>query len=294
MRLPCATAVVLLSVSASPAQIPAASPRFEVASLKPNPGCENRPSPPRNFSPSPGRLELPCTSLGELIRYAFGMFADGANVVLDPLHIEGGPRWMDSEFYSVNAKSDGFARTETLAGPMLQTLLAERFQLKTHREPREVPTYAMIVNKGGLKVERLPEGACIPVDLSHPPSPVAPGEPPVNLCGIVVPGTTEKGTLTMELRGTTMLQLAQRLSPRVHATVIDKTDVAGRFTFRLEYAPDPPAHSPDPSSSVEAPLATNSPTILEALQEQVGVKLVPGKGHVDYLIIDHAERPEGN
>jgi uncharacterized protein (TIGR03435 family) len=76
--------------------------------------------------------------------------------------------------------------------------------------------------------------------------------------------------------------------------VIDKTDVAGRFTFRLEYAPDAPARSPDLGSSVEPPPASSGPTIFEALQEQVGVKLVLDKGRVNYLIVDHAERPEGN
>ena len=157
-----------------------------------------------------------------------------------------------------------------------------------------MPIYSMIVAKGGLKVKRLAESDCTPIDLSHPPPPSAPGESPPNLCGIMLAGTTPKGALTMELRGGTMFQLAQRLSPRVKRLVVDKTNESGRFTFHLEYAPDVPARAPDESNGVP-PLTTDiGPNIFEALQEQIGVKLSPGKGPVDYLIVDSADRPTGN
>ena len=164
---------------------PPARPQFEVASLKPNNGCENTPRS-GNLSPSPGRLEMPCVTLQSLIQSAFGTFGDGVSINAQPLHMEGGPSWMRSEHYSLTAKADGPVRTEMLAGPMLQAFLEERFRLKTHRETREMPVYAMTVGKGGLKVQPLAEGACTPLDLTHPPPPPKPGDPPPNLCGVMM------------------------------------------------------------------------------------------------------------
>lgn len=160
-----------------PQSVAPARPQFEVASLKPNNGCENTPRS-GNLSPSPGRLEMPCVTLQSLIQSAFGTFGDGVSINAQPLRTEGGPSWMRSEHYSLSAKSDGVARTEMLAGPMLQALLEERFQLKTHRVMREVPVYAMTVGKGGLKVQTLAEGACTPIDLTHPPPPPQTGRSP--------------------------------------------------------------------------------------------------------------------
>ena len=215
-----------------------ARPQFEVASLKPNKECETIPRA-GNLSPSPGRLEMPCVTLAALIQSAFGTFADGVSVNTQPLHTEGGPSWMRSEYYSLSAKSDGPARTEMLAGPMLQAFLEERFQLKTHRETREMPVYSMTVGKGGLKVQPLAEGACTPLDLTHPPAPPKPGDPPPNLCGVMMMGPTGKGNMMIEVRGSTMTQFAQRLSGRVDRTIVDRTGVAGKFNFHLEFTPDP-------------------------------------------------------
>jgi uncharacterized protein (TIGR03435 family) len=145
--------------------------------------------------------------------------------------MEGGPSWMQSEHYSLSAKADGPVRTEMLAGPMLQSFLEERFQLKTHRETRERPVYAMTVAKGGLKVQPLAEGACTPLDLTHPPAPPKPGDPPPNLCGVMMMGPLAKGDMMIEVRGSTMMQLAQRLSGRVDRTIVDKTGFQGSSIF---------------------------------------------------------------
>jgi uncharacterized protein (TIGR03435 family) len=282
----------------------AAGPQFEVASLKPNNGCENIPHV-GNFSPSPGRLKMPCVTLQSLIQTAYGTFGDGVSVNTQPLHIEGGPPWMESEHYSLLAKSDGPVRTEFLAGPMLQSFLEERFRLKSHREAREMAVYAMTVGKGGLTVQALAEGACTPLDLTHPPAPPKLGDSPPNLCGVMMMGRTAKGDMMIEVRGSTMTQFAQRLSGRVDRTVVDKTGIAGKFNFHLEFTPDPyvggqalpgvrggdpnGAASPNPSPPTDA-----GPTIFAALQEQIGLKLSHDRGTVSFLIIDHVERPTAN
>lgn len=289
---------------ASAAQSQSASaPHFEVASLKPNNGCQNTPRA-GNLSPSPGRLEMPCVTLQNLIQSAYGTFGDGATVNPQPLHTEGGAPWMQSEYFALSAKSEGPARTEMLAGPMLQTLLAERFHLQIHRETREMPVYAMTVLKGGLKVQRLAEGACVAIDLSHPPPPRAPGDPPPNLCGLLMLGSTPSGSAFFDLRGATMTQLAQRLSGRVDRPVVDKTGIEGKFNFRVEYAADPAMRAPGiaPGRAGDAGIPPDAgtaasdptPTLFEALQDAIGLKLSPEKGPVQFLIIDHAERLSAN
>jgi uncharacterized protein (TIGR03435 family) len=267
----------------------AVRPQFEVASLKPNDGCENN-FRGGNLSPSPGRLEMPCVNLQNLIQSAYGTFADGATINTQPIPTEGVPAWAKSEYYNLAAKADGPVRTEMLAGPMLQALLEERFQLKTHRETRQMPVYSLTVAKSGLKTPALAEGACTPIDLSHPPPPPAKGQPPPNLCGLMIIGSDPKGTAWMEVRGANMTQFAQRLSGRVDRRVVDKTGIAGRYNFRLEFAPDTA-----PRAAVDnPPPADPGPTIFAALQEQIGLKLAPEKGPVEFLVIDHVEKPTAN
>jgi uncharacterized protein (TIGR03435 family) len=278
--------------------------QFEVASLKPNNGCESIPRS-GNLSPSPGRLEMPCVNLQSLIQTAFGTFGDGVSVNPQPIHIEGGPSWMRSEYYRLSAKADGPVRTEMLAGPMLQVFLEERFQLKTHREAREMPVYAMTAGKGGLKVEPLAEGGCTPLDLTHPPPLRKEGDPPPNLCGIMMMGPTARGDMMLDVHGSTMTQFAQRLSGRVDRAVVDKTGIPGKFNFHLEFTPDPhvqgqlvpgpgggPGNTGNPNDP--APPTDSGPNLFVALQEQIGLKLSPDKGPVSFLIIDHVEKPGAN
>ena len=296
--LACAAVGMLPPVFRGQPQPPAARPQFEVASLKPDNGCQSRGG---NLSPSPGRLEMPCTTLQGMIQSAYGTFADGATINTQPLRTEGAPGWARTEYYSLSAKAEGPVRTEMLAGPMLQGLLEERFQLKTHREMREMPVYALTVGKSGLKTPPLADGGCVPLDLTHPPGPPPKGQDPPRLCGAMRIGTNPAGAIMMEVWGVTLTQFAQRLSGRVDRLVIDKTGIAGKYTFHLEFATDPaapglPGRGADAGNPANpAPAADPAiPTIFAALQEQIGLKLVPEKGPVPYLVIDHVEKPTAN
>jgi uncharacterized protein (TIGR03435 family) len=303
LRALLAMAILMLPVTRSQAQ--SGRPEFEVASLKSNSGCENTPRA-GSLSPSPGLLEMPCVTLQALIQAAYGTFGDGVTANMQPLLIEGGPTWMTSDHYRLEAKAEGPARTELMAGPMLQELLEERFQLKTHRQTREMPVYSMTVTRSGLKVEALAEGACIPIDPRHLPPQPAPGQPPPNLCGFTMMGFTPKGNTMMEVRGVNMTQFAQRLSGRVDRLVIDKTGVAGKFNFHLEYALEPSMRGPAAvlgrggdttnagnPSDLQMP-GDPAPTIFGALQDQIGLRLSSDKGLVEFLVIDHVQKPTGN
>ncbi len=282
-------------------------PSFEVASIKLNPDCRNKPEKSGTFTPAPDRMEMPCVSLRSLIQTAYGTFRDGITVDPQPLHMEGGPSWIGSEFYSVSAKAEAPpAHPQMMDGPMLQVLLEERFRLKTHREAREMPVYAMTVGKGGLKLQLLAEGACTPIDFVHPPPPPSkPGELP-NICGVMMIRSTGTGEVEIDVRGSTMAQFAQRLSQFAGRTVVDKTGLAGRFNFQLEFTPDPAISGQNfpgvrkgntgnaANSGSPLPPSEPGPDLFVALPEQIGLKLLSEKGQVSVLIIDHVEKPTPN
>jgi uncharacterized protein (TIGR03435 family) len=177
-------------------------------------------------------------------------------------------------------------------GPMLQTLLEERFQLTTHREARELPVYTLTVTKGGLKVQALKE-ACAPPDMAVMMAPPAPGQKPPNFCGSA--RMQRKGqTMILDLHATSMTDLANRFSVSLDRTVIDKTGVEGIFDLHLEFGLDettpgfPPARG-GPAASDDAP----GPSIFTAVQG-LGLKLESAKGPVEFLVIDHVEKPDQN
>lgn len=126
-------------------------------------------SPPPATS-SPGRLSLGCWQLKRLILEAYEVYADGKVDPLNPFMpltpIEGDPDWVSSAMYSIDAKTESPQTPAMMRGPMMQALLEERFQLKTHRETREVPVYLLTVAKGGEKLQPAKEGSCLHLDPS--------------------------------------------------------------------------------------------------------------------------------
>lgn len=277
------------------AQTSAARPEFDVASVKRNTACGGRRG--GGSQPAPGRLDMACTTLQNLIENAYGAFANGVTVNPGLLDILGGPNWMESDNYDVVAKAEDNTPIARMAGPMMQALLEDRFKLKIHRETKEVPVYFLTLGKGGPKLERTKEGSCVILDLNHLPPPPAPGQPRPNMCGNF--GMASKGsTLTMSSRGMTMEVLASRaLSRFAGRPTFDRTGLTGQFDIQLEFTPDgmlgmagrgAPGESDNPSQPVDP-----APSIFDALQ-QLGLRLEPAKGPVEVLVIDHVERPSEN
>jgi uncharacterized protein (TIGR03435 family) len=140
--------------------------------------------------------------------------------------------------------------------------------------------------------------------MRHPTPQPKQGDPPPNVCGFMTARPNGKGGMTIDVRGSTMTQLTQRLSVFLDRTVVDKTGIAGMFNFHLEFAPDPnmPGQSRFASRDGDAgnagnpasPPADTGPGLFVAIQEQIGLKLAPDKGPVPFLIIDHAEKPSEN
>ena len=161
-------------------------PKFEVASIKP---CQSDVIPGiRVGGDSPGRLTMNCQPLWALINQAYNLFRNGR---LDPPGqfppIEGGPAWVRTDLYSIEAKpagtaSQGLPTQGTMRGPMMRALLEERFRLKIRRETREVPIYALTVAKGGAKLPATVAGGCAPSDIDHPFVPPPPGQALLPIC----------------------------------------------------------------------------------------------------------------
>jgi uncharacterized protein (TIGR03435 family) len=170
--------------------------------------------------------------------------------------------WMDSDRYDIVAKAptEG-APTSANIEMMLQALLVERFSLKFHFEKRESPVYAMVVGKNGPKLKESTAD-----------------EPSVTL--------RSARSTELTFAKATMDRLAKQLSSSgIDRPVIDKTGLTGSYDLKLNWAPDyggPPA--PD----------ANGVDIFTAIQEQLGLKLESQKAPIEFLVIDHAEKPSEN
>jgi uncharacterized protein (TIGR03435 family) len=267
-----------------------------VASIKLNPDCGSFRGGKVPFSP--GRLSMECTTLQNLIQAAYGFFANGVSLNQETLDITGGPGWVQSDHYDLAAKAEGPAHVEQMMGPMLRALLEDRFKLKVHRETKETPIYALTVAKSGFKLQPVKEGGCIPIDLNHLPQPPEPGQPRPNYCGNMSMRMSPQG-VTMDTRGLTMKEFAQRLSSLLDRRVVDKSGIAGQFDFHLEFAPDETTRGFGGRGAGDAggaaqPAAPEGPSVFGALQDQFGLKLISDKGPVDSLVIDHVEKPSEN
>jgi uncharacterized protein (TIGR03435 family) len=310
------TACLLLLASAQPAAQSerATRPKFEVASIKPCSDGElvdGEKGGGADSSFSPERLRLDCGTVMGMIQHAYVLFANGHVNPKSDIPIDGGPAWIRSDRYRVDAKADGPRSQGTLHGPMLQTLLEDRFKLRIHRETREVPAYALTVAKGGPKLHRFKEGSCTPVDLKileqFPPSPFPELPPGQEYCGGVDPNdgtgwvateTTQKGpNVTVEARAMSIDDFIKHsLSRGLDRPVVNKTGITGLFDFHLEYAPyeiDSPDGRP-PAATGAVPSELAGPSIFAALQRQLGLRLDLAKGRGDYLVIDQVERPSAN
>jgi uncharacterized protein (TIGR03435 family) len=193
----------------------------------------------------------------------------------------------------VTAKAEGDVPFPRMAGPMLRALLEDRFKLKVHREAKEVPVYFLTVAKNGPKLQPTQEEACVPLDPNHPPAPLAtPGQRAPNVCGRMYIRNSGQ-TTTLQSQGITMEQLTAITLPRIAGCpVIDKTGLTGRYDIQIEFAPESGAAA-DPSAPQSA-VGPDAPSIFVALQAKLGLKLEPGKGPKETLVIDRVERPSEN
>ena len=268
---------------------------FEAASVKVNKSGERF----IQFGSRAGRFVVTNAPLRDIVRFAYGV---------QPFQLIGLPSWADSERFDIVAKSSGdvpplgpnTAGAQNPIAVMVQNLLAERFKLKAHREQREMPIYALTLARadGKLGPNLKPAaadcnalmaaaraGGAPPQALQGPPKP---GEAPP--CGMFMsPASIAAG-------GVSMTAVATALGQRVGRSVVDKTGLTGEYQFVLNFTPDqlPPGGAAPPGQpplANGAPFDPNAPSLVTAIQEQLGLKLDAQRGPVEVVVIDSVERP---
>jgi uncharacterized protein (TIGR03435 family) len=270
------------------AQSPATA-RFDVASIIPTSqqGPDMQGLGEVGILPG-GHLRAEKVQLRYFVQNAYG---------IKPFQISGGPAWINSAHYDIDAKADGNPKPSQMR-LMMQTLLEERFKLKVHHETKQLPVYELVVAKGGVRLPEPKEGNCVVPEADGSSSPSAPGQP--FDCGRVL---MLLSSTAAQMRGGTvsMSDLVWTLSNVLGQTVVDKTEFQRTFDVHLEFTPDEtlgglPTPVPAPSSdSIKSVASSDSHgNILAAIQEQLGLKLVAAKGPVDVLVIDTVERPSAN
>jgi uncharacterized protein (TIGR03435 family) len=252
---------------------PKATPEFEVASIKPRAGIADK----AYVQALPGRLLMQNFSPRTLMLLAYGV---------EDYQILGGPSWIVSDHYDLQAKAGGNATVQQMEGPMLQALLEDQFKLTFHRETREQPIYELVAEIGNGKL-KYSKGNCTPysVDLPPPPVPAARESNPV-LCGF--PRLVSNGlSHIFDGAGISIERLATSLSRSLHEPVVNKTRLAGTFDIHLEWTDEAPNGGGNPELS-------DHPSIFTALREQLGLRLESARGPVEVIVIDHVERPSPN
>jgi uncharacterized protein (TIGR03435 family) len=255
-------------------------PGFEVTSVKPDKAGEGS-----TILLTADGLTAKRVTVKFLIKEAYGVEDD---------EITGAPGWLNSETYDVDAKvsSSDLAALgkldETQRLRMLQTVLAERFQLKVHRAPKEIPVYALVIAKNGPKLHQAKPGDTYADGIKGPN-----GKPGGR------PGMMTWGRGRLVAQGIPIASLLPPLTQQLERTVLDKTGLKGTYDITLLWTPEdgqaPMPNRAEGNRQGNGPAADSSgASIFTAIQEQLGLKLDSQKGQVEGLFIDHVEKPSEN
>jgi uncharacterized protein (TIGR03435 family) len=221
--------------------------------------------------------------------------------------VSGEPAWLSSEKYDILAKMDSSTadrlkkltpdERELAQRQMLQSLLADRLKLVVHRESREFPVYALIIAKGGAKLKEAKPGDTYKDGFPYAKYYVG-GDA---LAGKIFdqPVVAHDGrifTKTMYGFGVSTAALARQLTISAGQTVKDRTALKASYDFTLTYSPAlgpmAPGAGPQPDPIASDP--SDAPDLFVAIQKQLGLKLEPGKGPIEIIVIDHVERSSAN
>ena len=232
----------LFAAVCAPAQTPVSRPVFEVASIKPNASGDHH----TGTDGWPGRIKFTNLTLQALIARAYRV---------SPFQVTG-PDWLATEHFDIEAKYPDGATPEDRQ-QMLRTLLEDRFKVAVHREPKEMPGYVLVVEKGGAKLKRSDSEDN---DTQH------------------TGGRVER----LAAKGTTMATLVELLSRYMGQPVVDRTGLDGKYDFELRWSRDD--QNPEPGMQ-DVP-----PSIFTALQETLGLRLKAQKVPAEIVVVDHVDR----
>jgi len=241
---------------------------FEVATIKPV--GEDDPRAARYLRMQSGnRFEARNYTVNGLIAAAYD---------LPPGGISGGPKWVESDRYELIATTPGALRPtydEQMA--MLKKLLADRFALTFHRENKEFAIYQLTIAKGGAKLTATKAAFDDASNVTSTLYPASSG-------GI--------DHALMPARNVTMQQFASVLQRAIlDRPVVNKTELAGRYDFDLEWTPD---ESQFGGNLPRGAADSDKPGLLMAMQQQLGLRIEARRGPIDVLVIDSVNRPSAD
>lgn len=272
-------------------------PSYEVATVKPAAADAHM----MRIQLMPDGCRMENVQLSLIIRNAYGAQSDA--------QLLGGPEALLDKHFDLQAKmdADDAARLKAMSRDdrqrrmdlMMQALLRDRFQLKMHVEMRELPVYALVVAKGGSKLQ-----PAAPAPPSPAPEPGAgaqqsgfpdhlPDRPPPGASFMRMSSTTAE----MHTSGGTMEQLAAMLmgmGQTVDRVILDKTGLTGKYDWVLKWTPAEAGMGLGPKGANGSAPDPDAPGLFTALQEQLGLRLEAQKGPVQVIVIDHLEPPSPN
>jgi uncharacterized protein (TIGR03435 family) len=248
-------------------------PSFEVASIKLN----KSPLPLGGRHLFGDRFNATARTI-DLIKAAYGH-----RIPLSPDQVLGGPDWIKSEVYDIDAKLDdslvegewkklSFDQQENQVMLMVRSLLADRFKLRVRHETKELPIYALVLAKNGPKFAE---------DSTHPE----------------IGAVSARGRGKLEVTSDTLSGFTFILSMQPElggGIVLDKTGLQGHYSFTFEWTPENLAARGGQSADSASSSVSSGPSLFTALREQLGLRLESTKAPVDTIVIEHIERPTEN
>lgn len=238
---------------------------FDVASIKPTPADERRTIV--HQPPGGQTYEAIGVPLRTIMTVAYSV---------TDRQISGGLEWIDTDRWTIEAKTDRRGSTEELHGALAR-LLEDRFKLQVRHEKREMPCYILTVDQKGAKLP-VHDAA----DLVHEP----------------FTGGFDQGQVHVTGQNATMNYFAFSLSRVLDRNVIDQTGLTEHYDidyhYVLELGNAGRRADGNPALLNGGPVPQDGPDIFTALREQLGLRLEKGKGPVDFLVIEHVEKPSEN
>jgi uncharacterized protein (TIGR03435 family) len=267
---------------------------FEAVSIKPNISGSGS----SGTSTNQGRLRATNVTVKQLIMTSYRV---------QDFQVMGGPDWINTDHFDIQAKAEDGAIPDNRNQPddpnrigplelMMQSMLADRFQLSLSHETYDLPVYMLSIAKDGPKIKPV-DSDPHEAELPKPPSGGrgAAGSPPQ---GAVGPGSmsTNVNRTKGEMNANTvpLSRFAQALSRQLRRPVLDQTNLKGMYTIHLEWAPDTLAAGVNPAGADALPPDPSGPSLFTAVQEQLGLKLTSSKGPVQVLVIRSVQKPSEN
>jgi uncharacterized protein (TIGR03435 family) len=260
--------VCTAAAQTAPAPVPAKPLAYEVVSVKVN----KSDSGSMSWNMTPDGVRMVNITLRMLVAAAFDLKGPSDD------RITGLPKWAEDEHFDVDAKVseddiDAFKKLKyDQRGTLLLAALEDRFKLRAHTEMRELPIYSLVVAKGGPKLKPAEEGNTYANGLKFNGKAAGAGAMSINVSGTISHA---------EFQATNLENLVNNLTLQVNRQVEDHTGLSGLYDFKLDWSPD---DAKDPAV----------PGIFTALEEQLGLKLVPSKGPVEGVVVEHVEQPTEN